>query len=286
MSKTTSPRPFAFVLMPFDREFDDEYNLAIKPACDAAGAYAERVDEQVFTGTILDRICNQIAKADIVIADLTGRNPNVFYEAGYAHALGKTTLLLTRSADEIEFDLNQYPHIVHGGRLTELGSELERRVRWHLENPRKAEPKSGVLTVRVNEVALAGIPTIDVPLGGGNEGFILRIDLHNMTDRVLRVIEFKIGLFTPKAFSSSGSGKCANNIISSDDKRNLHLPDQVFSMLPGTWETTRIGLNARTRKGGLKFGETFEFSLRAYFESHLEDFPFVVKVVQREENRR
>jgi len=57
-------------------------------------------------------------------------------------------------------------------------------------------------------------------------------------------------------------------------------------MLPGTWETTRIGLNARTRKGGLKFGETFEFSLRAYFESHLEDFPFVVKVVQREENRR
>ena len=35
----------------------------------------------------MDRVCNQIAKADLIVADLTGRNPNVFYETGYAHAL-------------------------------------------------------------------------------------------------------------------------------------------------------------------------------------------------------
>jgi len=108
----TSPKPFCFVLMPFEDAFDDIYQLGIKDACSDAGAYCERVDEQIFQETILDRIYNQIAKADIIVADMTGRNANVFYEVGYAHALGKTTLLLTQSADDIPFDLKHFPHIV------------------------------------------------------------------------------------------------------------------------------------------------------------------------------
>jgi hypothetical protein len=52
----TSPKPFAFVLMPFSDDFDDVYLLGIKPACEKAGAYAERVDEQIFTESILQRI--------------------------------------------------------------------------------------------------------------------------------------------------------------------------------------------------------------------------------------
>ncbi len=99
------PKPFVFVLMPFKPEFDDIYRYGIKEACEKAGTYAERVDEQIFQGSILDRIYNQIAKADIIIADMTGRNENVFYEAGYAHALGKPTILLTQHIDDIPFDL-------------------------------------------------------------------------------------------------------------------------------------------------------------------------------------
>ena len=91
--KKTSPKPFIFVLMPFSDEFDDVYKLGIKPACEKVGAYAERVDEQIFKETILQRIYNQIAKADIIISEMTGRNPNVFYETGYAHALGKNVIL-------------------------------------------------------------------------------------------------------------------------------------------------------------------------------------------------
>jgi nucleoside 2-deoxyribosyltransferase len=44
-------------------------------------------------------------RADLIVADLTGRNPNVFYELGYAHALGKRTLLLTQKIDDVPFDL-------------------------------------------------------------------------------------------------------------------------------------------------------------------------------------
>jgi len=44
----TRPKPFVFVLMPFDNAFTDVYQLGIKAACENAGAYAERLDEQIF----------------------------------------------------------------------------------------------------------------------------------------------------------------------------------------------------------------------------------------------
>ena len=53
--ETTKPKPFCFVLMPFDKAFDDIYNLGIKECCTENGAYCERVDEQIFNGTILEK---------------------------------------------------------------------------------------------------------------------------------------------------------------------------------------------------------------------------------------
>ena len=122
----TTPKPFVFVLMPFDESFRDVYQLGIKAACKEAGGYCERVDEQIFVESILERVYNQIDKADLLIADMTGRNPNVFYEVGYAHALGKRVFLLTQKADDIPFDLKHYPHIVYQGKITELKQELEK----------------------------------------------------------------------------------------------------------------------------------------------------------------
>ncbi len=103
-AKSTAPKPFIFVLMPFDEKFDNIY-YGIKEAAEDAGAYAERVDKQIFTEGILDRIFNQISKADVIVAEMTGRNANVFYEVGYAHALNKIVLLLTQKKDDIPFDL-------------------------------------------------------------------------------------------------------------------------------------------------------------------------------------
>ncbi len=74
---STKPKPFVFVLMPFESKFDDIYKFGIKGAANEVGAYAERLDEQIFTEGMLDRIFNQISKADVVIADMTDRNPNV-----------------------------------------------------------------------------------------------------------------------------------------------------------------------------------------------------------------
>jgi nucleoside 2-deoxyribosyltransferase len=105
---------FAFVLMPFEKAFGDTYFLGIKSTAETAGMIAERVDEQVFHREgILERIHNQIEAADLIIADMTGRNPNVFYEVGYAHAKGKLCVLLTKDANDIPFDLKHQRHIVY-----------------------------------------------------------------------------------------------------------------------------------------------------------------------------
>ena len=102
---------FTFVLMPFSSEFDDIYKLGIKETSKSCGVRAERLDEQLFGEGMLDRIYRQIDVADFVIADLSERNPNVFYELGYAHAKDKICILLTKDTADIPFDLKHKRHI-------------------------------------------------------------------------------------------------------------------------------------------------------------------------------
>src|ERR1051325_8167860 len=108
---------FAFVLMPFSKEFDDMYKFGIKEPASQLEILAERVDEQIYTEGILERIYRQIDIADIIIADMTGQNPNVFYEVGYAHAKTKMCILLTSNANDIPFDLKHRRHIVYNSSI-------------------------------------------------------------------------------------------------------------------------------------------------------------------------
>src|SRR5918993_408765 len=124
--RNNQSKPFALVLMPFSEKFKDIYEVGIKQACKDAGATCERVDEQIFSENILEHTYSQIRRADIVIADMTGRNANVFYETGYAHALGKWVILITQDVDDIPFDLRPYPHIIYKGSISTLKNELER----------------------------------------------------------------------------------------------------------------------------------------------------------------
>ena len=133
---------FAFVLMPFGPQFDDIYQLGIKEAAKAVNIQAERVDEQIFNETMLDRIYNQINAADIIIAEMTGKNPNVFYEVGYAHAKRKYTILLTSDAADIPFDLKQHRHIVYGGSISKLKSGLIKDLGYGIKHLTK--PASGI----------------------------------------------------------------------------------------------------------------------------------------------
>ncbi len=148
---STAPKPFIFVLMPFREEFNDIYKFGIKGAAEDVGAYSERVDEQDYTESMLERIYNQINKADVIVADMTGQNPNVFYEVGYAHALNKIVLLLTQNSNDIPFDLKHRPHIVYGGQIEQLRTKLAQKLKWAIN---EAKTRSTLGSVQAFAVSI------------------------------------------------------------------------------------------------------------------------------------
>ncbi len=90
-----------FVIMPFRPALTYFYTSLKEHVESTFGdVTVERGDDRVLTTTILEKIKEFLEQADVVIADVSGRNPNVFYELGMAHAMGKSVILLT--GDEIE----------------------------------------------------------------------------------------------------------------------------------------------------------------------------------------
>lgn len=107
-------KPHAFVAMPFAPEFEDVFHYGIQVPLRGAGLLCERVDQTVFSGLIIDRILSRIAGARVVVAELTGANPNVYLEVGYAWALKVPTVLLVRNVDELRFDVKGHRCLVYG----------------------------------------------------------------------------------------------------------------------------------------------------------------------------
>jgi hypothetical protein len=98
-------RATCFLVMPFSFEWSDEAQSLIRRSCELEGVHAIRGDD-LFTPTdILDDIWQGIAGADFVIADITGRNPNVFYELGMAHAIAKPVVILSQFDADLPVDL-------------------------------------------------------------------------------------------------------------------------------------------------------------------------------------
>jgi len=108
MPEEESDKPLAFVLMPFDAEFDDVYSDLIAAPLLEAGFEVRRADSLLNQRNILADVVTGIADADLIVADVTGLNPNVMYELGLAHALGKRTVMITQTLELLPFDLQPY----------------------------------------------------------------------------------------------------------------------------------------------------------------------------------
>jgi hypothetical protein len=94
-----------FVVMPFDSLFQTQYERVIRPAVEEFGLKCIRGDEIYSKPQIMSDIWNSIRRSRLMIAELTNRNANVFYEVGLAHAIGKPIILLTRNEGDVPFDL-------------------------------------------------------------------------------------------------------------------------------------------------------------------------------------
>ncbi len=116
----------AFVLMPFDPEFDAIFEKLIKPSLEEVGYEVTRADSFLNQQNILKDIVRGIAEADLIIADLTSLNVNVFYELGISHTLKKSTVLLSQSSDDIPFDLKPYRVITYSVHFNDAPSLIQK----------------------------------------------------------------------------------------------------------------------------------------------------------------
>jgi hypothetical protein len=119
------------VMMPFDAGFTPVYR-AIQSAAATAGMQCSRADDFWEESVVVQDIFNLIFRSQIVVVDFTGKNPNVMYETGIAHTLGKKVVPLTQVIDHIPFDLRHHRALTYHSNsqgLEKLTSDLSARLR-------------------------------------------------------------------------------------------------------------------------------------------------------------
>jgi hypothetical protein len=120
----------ASAMMPFDAAFNTVYD-SIRQAADNVGLRCRRADDIWENAAIIQDVVALIDRSRVVVCDCTGRNPNVFYEVGIAHTLGREVILITQSEHDIPFDLRHLRYVKYlnntEGRAA-LGTALEGRM--------------------------------------------------------------------------------------------------------------------------------------------------------------
>ena len=117
--------PTCFVIQPFDTKYHKRYDDVYKPALHKAGLEAYRIDQDPSTERLIDSIEEEISKATICLADITTDNPNVWYELGYAFAVGRSVIMVcsTERTGKLPFDIQHRTVIKYS---PESASDFER----------------------------------------------------------------------------------------------------------------------------------------------------------------
>jgi hypothetical protein len=139
MQKTQKEKKLCFVLMPFSQEhnfpevWEDILKKSVFNSPDLSNKYlCQRADDIFDNKSIIEDIVNIIRRSDIIIADLTTRNPNVLYELGRAHEMNKECILITQNIDDIPFDLRHLRTIIYSTSargLTKLNNDIIKTVK-------------------------------------------------------------------------------------------------------------------------------------------------------------
>jgi hypothetical protein len=102
-----------FVAMPFREELREVFDDHIRRVCEDLSLSVFRADDLFSAQSVMADVWQAIRAAKVVVADCTDRNPNVFYEIGLAHVLGKHVVLLTQRADDVPFDVRHLRYITY-----------------------------------------------------------------------------------------------------------------------------------------------------------------------------
>jgi hypothetical protein len=133
-----------FVIMPFGQPFDRYYLNIFVPAITAVGLKPLRADSIFSPSTIMADVWRFTRQAVVVLADVTGKNPNVFYELGLAHAAGKPVVIVTNSLEDVPFDLKGLRVIEYDKQNESWGTILKESIvaaiKATIDDPERAVP--------------------------------------------------------------------------------------------------------------------------------------------------
>jgi hypothetical protein len=140
-----------FVMQPFGGTLGGYYESIFKPAIEQAGLAPVRADAEIFgTGKIMDQIWRGIKAASVLVAELTSKNPNVFYELGLAHALEKPVVLVSSNQEDVPFDLRHIRVILYDQADPFWGQKLIDKIADNIKSAIK-DPEEAIF--RADQVA-------------------------------------------------------------------------------------------------------------------------------------
>lgn len=102
-----------FILMPIKEPFNRIYQDHIIPVVKSCNFNPLRADDIFTSSSIVEDIWEHINRAKLIISDVSGKNPNVFYELGIAHTIGKDVIIITQNKDDIPFDLRHIRYFLY-----------------------------------------------------------------------------------------------------------------------------------------------------------------------------
>jgi len=153
-------------MMPFAREFDDVYDI-IKQAVESidSGISAVRLDEVRAAGSITNDMVSEIEEATLCIADITGSNPNVMWEVGFAAALQKPTIAICQHEHEVPFDVKDVRNLRYsrGALSSTLRKPLEDAVKATLTRYTSSNSRVSSSNSKLHSLTIAVSGSSDTP---------------------------------------------------------------------------------------------------------------------------
>jgi hypothetical protein len=159
--KEASPKDSCFVISPFGGWHDDYYSEIFCPAIRKAGLKPSRADDLFRSSNIVHDIWHLVVSSRVLLADLTGKNPNVFYELGLAHAARKPVLLLTQSMEDVPFDLRGLRIITYEVEHPKWGEVLREKIEQGLSETLESPERSVLPTFLEEEPKDTPVVTAD-----------------------------------------------------------------------------------------------------------------------------
>jgi hypothetical protein len=147
ISPTLASDDTCFVMQPFTPPYGGYYETVFRPAIERVGLIPIRADAEIFgAGKIMDQVWRGIRNAKILVAELTTRNANVYYELGLAHALGKPVVLIAADGEAVPFDVHHIRVIIYDVNDPFWGQKLIDKVAENIQSA-LANPEEAIFEV-------------------------------------------------------------------------------------------------------------------------------------------